>query len=77
MDVVLQFTPVTWTACFHLAILDDNILEEVESIRLNLNTDDPIVSLAANLAEIRINDVTRKLAVVDPEGFKVSIETPF
>ena len=46
--------------CFNLTTLDDNLLESNERLFLNLETEDPMVTLAPPQATVTIVEADRK-----------------
>ena len=60
MDLPLLFTPTNDRRCFNVTVNDDDVLENEERFTLDLDTDDPMVILSPEQAEVIITDTDSK-----------------
>jgi hypothetical protein len=56
----LTFSMDSDRSCVDVFLLDDDVLEDPESFFLDLTTDDPMVMLNPDRAEVIVNDTSRK-----------------
>ena len=57
---VFTFSMTVDRECVNVTLIEDDILEEPENLLLDLDTDDPMVILSPEQAEVIINDTSRK-----------------
>ena len=60
VDEELTFTPTESRRCFDVSLFDDDLLELPETIDLALDSDDSMVILSPDQAQVIINDTDRK-----------------
>ena len=57
---VFTFSMTVDRECVNVTLSEDDILEGPENLLLDLDTDDPMVILSPEQAEVIINDTSRK-----------------
>ena len=60
VDLPLAFSSIMDRHCLNVTVNDDSLLENEESFDLNLNTDDPMVTLTPRTSNVRIVDKNSK-----------------
>ena len=61
---VFTFSMTVDRQCVNVTLIEDDILENPENLLLDLDTDDPMVILLPQQAEVIINDTSRKYIII-------------
>ena len=61
---VFTFSMTVDRECVNVSLVEDDILENPENLLLDLDTDDPMVILSPEQAEVIINDTSRKYIII-------------